>query len=120
MKLPKASESVPIEKEEKIDEPKKKNHEVIKDIIESSENDGELLNLRKLLKEGRIAGMNEKPPSFKPPSPPSKPAKPNKKQKAPSPKPLKKKQEEKKEQKNKKAGKRLAPKPPDDDFKPPP
>jgi len=96
MKLPKASESVPIEKEEKTDESRKKNREVIKDIIESSENDGELLNLRKLLKEGRIAGMNEKPPSFKPPSPPSKPAKPNKKQKAPSPKPLKQKQEEKK------------------------
>lgn len=28
-------------------------------------------NLRKLISEGRIAGLNEKPPSFVPPSPPS-------------------------------------------------
>jgi len=102
----------------------KKNQEGIKNIIESSENDGELLNLRKLLKEGRIAGLNEKPPSFKPPSPPTKASnKPNnKKQKAPSPKPPNQAKDDKKDAKvqSKKNEKRLAPKPPDDDFKPPP
>lgn len=122
-KLPKSAGSGPIENLPKANEAGKKNHEVIKDIIESSENDGELLNLRKLLNEGRIAGLNEKPPSFKPPSPPPKLAKPNnKKQKAPSPKPVKQTKEEKKDQKNliKSKEKRIAPKPPDEEFKPPP
>ena len=41
------------------------------------ESGDELDNLRKLLKEGRIAGLNDKPPTFTPPSPPA-----NKKQKA--------------------------------------
>jgi len=119
--LPKPSRTSPIIIERNSDEPSKKNHEVIKDIIESSDNDGELLNLRKLLKEGRIAGLNEKPPSFKPPSPPIKPVKTNnKKQKAPSPKPIKQKKETKKELQTKKLEKRLAPKPPDEDFQPPP
>jgi len=123
-KLPKLSGSDPIENfGNSTNELGKKNHEEIKDIIESSENDGELLNLRKLLKEGRIAGLNEKPPSFKPPSPPPKATKPNtKKQKAPSPKTTKQAKEEKKEIKlqNKKNEKRLAPKPPEEEFKPPP
>ena len=61
---------------------------VVKDLMEASENDDELIMLRKLLSEGRIAGLNEKPPSFKPPSPPAKPAGKTaaKKPKAPSPK----------------------------------
>lgn len=106
------------------DELGKADKKEMRNIIDSSENDGELLNLRKLLKEGRIAGLNEKPPSFKPPSPPAKVSnKPNnKKQKAPSPKPQNQVKEEKKDTKvqNKKNEKRLAPKPPDEEFKPPP
>ena len=47
---------------------------------ELSGSDDELDNLRKLLKEGRIAGLNDKPPSFTPPSPPA-----NNKQKDPPP-----------------------------------
>ena len=34
-------------------------------------NDDELAMLRKLISEGRIAGLNDKPPAFKPPTPPS-------------------------------------------------
>ena len=118
-KLPKLSGGDPGE-----DELGKADKEEMRNIIDSSENDGELLNLRKLLKEGRIAGLNEKPPSFKPPSPPAKVSnKPNsKKQKAPSPKPQNQVKEDKKDTKvqNKKSEKRVAPKPPDDEFKPPP
>merc|ERR1712088_1081452 len=40
--------------------------------MKSSENDDELLMLRKLISEGRISGLNEKPPPFIPPTPPSK------------------------------------------------
>ena len=39
------------------------------------EDEDEFSNLRKLISEGRIAGLNEKPPSFIPPSPPSSPKK---------------------------------------------
>ena len=74
----------------------------------NNDDDDGLGNLRKLLKEGKIIGLNDKPPTFTPPSPPAKLAtsstKPNdKKQKAPSP-----------GNKNKKE-KRLAPPPPADD-----
>merc|ERR1719192_267250 len=93
---------------------------VVKDLMEASENDDELIMLRKLLSEGRIAGLNEKPPSFKPPSPPSKPTKPHpKKNKAPSPK----LQEGRNcaEKSPARGDKREAPKPPmDDELKPPP
>merc|ERR1719192_1563118 len=77
--------------------------------------------LRKLLSEGRIAGLNEKPPSFKPPSPPSKPTKPHpKKNKAPSPKPQEGRNRA--EKSPARGDKREAPKPPimDDELKPPP
>ena len=92
---------------------------VVKDLMEASENDDELIMLRKLLSEGRIAGLNEKPPSFKPPSPPSKPSKPHpKKNKAPSPKPQ---QGRNRAEKSPARGdKREAPQPPMDDLKPPP
>ncbi|MCP3664074.1 MAG: hypothetical protein GY696_16540, partial [Gammaproteobacteria bacterium] len=38
------------------------------------EGDDELSMLKKLISEGRISGLDEKPPSFKPPTPPSKAA----------------------------------------------
>ena len=41
----------------------------------AEEAEDEFSNLRKLISEGRIAGLNEKPPSFIPPSPPSSPKK---------------------------------------------
>ena len=94
---------------------------VVKDLMEASENDDELIMLRKLLSEGRIAGLNEKPPSFKPPSPPSKPTKPHpKKNKAPSPKPQEGRNRA--EKSPARGDKREAPKPPMDDeqLKPPP
>jgi len=78
------------------------------EIFDDNNDDDGLGNLRKLLKEGKIIGLNDKPPAFIPPSPPAKIAtsgtnktKPNnKKQKAPSP-----------DGKNRKE-KRLAPPPP--------
>ena len=42
---------------------------------QESEDQDEFSNLRRLISEGRIAGLNEKPPSFIPPSPPSSPKK---------------------------------------------
>ena len=44
----------------------------VSDLMKSSENDDELHMLRKLISEGRISGLNEKPPPFIPPTPPSK------------------------------------------------
>ena len=80
-------------------------------------NDG-LGNLRKLLKEGKIAGLNDKPPAFTPPSPPSKTSvnKSNKKQKAPSPRAADKSIVNATKSKTEK---RLAP-PPPPELKPPP
>ena len=76
--------------------------------LEEQEDD-ELDNLRKLLKEGRIAGLDELPPAFTPPSPPSKArAGKERSQVVASPgssRPA--------------ADKRLAPQPPGDDLKPP-
>merc|ERR1711962_1820679 len=47
--------------------------EEVKDLLEpSKDGDDELVMLKKLISEGRISGLNEKPPSFKPPTPPSK------------------------------------------------
>jgi len=56
-------------------------------VDHNDNSDDGLGNLRKLLQEGKIAGLNDKPPAFTPPSPPSKASvnKSNKKQKAPSP-----------------------------------
>ena len=40
------------------------------DLLKASENDDDLHMLRKLISEGRISGLNEKPPPFVPPTPP--------------------------------------------------
>ena len=45
---------------------------VVSDLMKASENDEDLSMLRKLISEGRISGLNEKPPPFIPPTPPSK------------------------------------------------
>ena len=53
--------------------------EDISDLIEGGGNDNaakdgdddDFSNLRKLISEGRISGLNERPPSFVPPTPPS-------------------------------------------------
>ena len=90
----------------------------------ADDNSDGLGNLRKLLKEGKIAGLNDKPPAFTPPSPPSKTSvnKSNKKQKAPSPRAADKSTVNN-GNKNK-TEKRLAPPPPPKDnameLKPPP
>merc|ERR1719394_109432 len=44
----------------------------VSDLMKASENDEELHMLRRLISEGRISGLNEKPPPFIPPTPPSK------------------------------------------------
>ena len=63
--------------------------EEVKDLLEAEDDDDELVMLKKLISEGRISGLNEKPPTFKPPTPPSKPAvAATKKTKAPAPKPV--------------------------------
>ena len=46
--------------------------EAVADLMKSTENDEELSMLHKLISEGRISGLNEKPPMFTPPTPPSK------------------------------------------------
>ena len=77
-------------------------------LVEDEEDD-ELDNLRKLLKEGRIAGLDDKPPSFTPPSPPSKASQgKERKQKVASP-----------GTSRPPADKRAAPQPPGDQLKPP-
>jgi len=45
---------------------------VVSDLMKASENDEDMSMLRKLISEGRISGLNEKPPPFIPPTPPSK------------------------------------------------
>ena len=46
--------------------------EDISDLLKAPSNeDDDFSNLRKLLSEGRITGLNEKPPSFVPPTPPA-------------------------------------------------
>ena len=42
-----------------------------KDNNVAEEDDDDFSNLRKLISEGRIAGLNEKPPAFTPPTPPT-------------------------------------------------
>ena len=44
----------------------------VSDLMKASEKDEDLGMLRKLISEGRISGLNEKPPPFIPPTPPSK------------------------------------------------
>ncbi len=48
-----------------------KKSEDISDLLEGGEDDDDFGHLRKLIREGRIAGLNEKPPSFVPPTPPT-------------------------------------------------
>ncbi len=50
---------------------KEKESHPIKEQVDNNEDEDEFANLHKLLREGRIAGLNEKPPSFVPPTPPS-------------------------------------------------
>ena len=52
--------------------PVNKSKEVIGDLIKAPDVDDDLHLLRKLISEGRISGLNEKPPPFIPPTPPSK------------------------------------------------
>merc|ERR1719500_199842 len=62
----------------KVIKPKQVNNEtsptkaVVSDLMKASENDEDMSMLRKLISEGRISGLNEKPPPFIPPTPPSK------------------------------------------------
>ncbi len=62
--------------------------EEVADLLQPQEDSGddELIMLKRLISEGRISGLNDKPPAFKPPTPPSKTASAAKKQKAPAPK----------------------------------
>ena len=54
------------------------------DLLQPQETgDDELVMLKRLISEGRISGLNDKPPAFKPPTPPSKTASTAKKAKAP-------------------------------------
>ena len=77
---------------------------------EGEEEEGELDNLRQLLKEGRIAGLDDKPPTFTPPSPPSKDrAGKERRQKVSSP-----------SRSRPAADKRAAPQPPGQELTPPP
>ena len=49
-----------------------KAQEAVSDLIKATDGDDDLHLLRKLISEGRISGLNEKPPPFIPPTPPSK------------------------------------------------
>jgi hypothetical protein len=97
--------------------------DTVSDLMKSSENDDELLMLRKLISEGRISGLNEKPPPFIPPTPPSKTSS-NKKAEGQSPTPPKLSQPRQYTQATKSGDRprknREAPKPPVQDFKSPP
>ena len=58
--------------------------EEVADLLQPQETgDDELVMLKRLISEGRISGLNDKPPAFKPPTPPSKTASTAKKAKAP-------------------------------------
>jgi hypothetical protein len=58
--------------------------EEVADLLQPQETGvDELVMLKRLISEGRISGLNEKPPTFKPPTPPSKAASAAKKTKAP-------------------------------------
>lgn len=59
--------------------PRKSGKEAAKEAVQDlltpdPDGDDELSMLKKLISEGRISGLDEKPPSFKPPTPPSKAA----------------------------------------------
>ena len=59
--------------------PRKSGKEAAKEAVQDlltpdADGDDELSMLKKLISEGRISGLDEKPPSFKPPTPPSKAA----------------------------------------------
>merc|ERR1719382_995509 len=59
--------------------------EAVADLMKSTENDEELSMLHKLISEGRISGLNEKPPMFTPPTPPSKGTKTRNASESPAP-----------------------------------
>ena len=59
--------------------------EAVADLMKSTENDEELSMLHKLISEGRISGLNEKPPMFTPPTPPSKGTKTRAASRSPAP-----------------------------------
>merc|ERR1712223_300098 len=59
--------------------------EVVANLMKSTENDEELSMLHKLISEGRISGLNEKPPMFTPPTPPSKGTKTRNASESPAP-----------------------------------
>ena len=86
--------------------------EAVADLMKSAESDDELSMLRKLISEGRISGMNEKPPMFTPPTPPSQSRVPS------SIPPKLNSQATKSSERPRKS--RDAPKPPSQDIKPPP
>lgn len=70
--------------------PKNPALEEIQDLLDPPDKDDEFSTLRQLISEGRISGLNEKPPTFKPPTPPGSkhPPAATKKSKAPSPNPI--------------------------------
>jgi hypothetical protein len=59
--------------------------EEVADLLQQQDDSGddELVMLKRLISEGRISGLNDQPPTFKPPTPPSKSASAVKKGKAP-------------------------------------
>ena len=66
------SKPTPKKGERKINEKKSENQSSQdKSSKEAEETDDEFSNLRKMIKEGRIAGLDAPPPSFIPPTPPS-------------------------------------------------
>jgi len=66
------SKPTPKKGERKINEKKSENQSSRdKSSKEAEETDDEFSNLRKMIKEGRIAGLDAPPPSFIPPTPPS-------------------------------------------------
>ena len=66
------SKPTPKKGERKINEKKSENQSSRdKPSKEAEETDDEFSNLRKMIKEGRIAGLDAPPPSFIPPTPPS-------------------------------------------------
>merc|ERR1739848_445898 len=65
--------------DKKLKPPRKSGKEAAKEAVEdllvdNGEEGDDLIMLKKLISEGRISGLDEKPPSFKPPTPPSKTA----------------------------------------------
>ena len=86
----------------------------VADLIKSSENDDELLTLRKLISEGRISGLSEAPPPFTPPTPPTAKSEPRPAQ------PVQRQYTQATKSGDRPRKNREAPKPPGQEFKTPP